>query len=472
MVVGIYIRVSTEEQAQHGYSIDAQKEKMIAYCKSQGWTEYKLYIDDGYTGTNMDRPALNRLIRHVENQKINLVVVYKLDRLSRKQRDVLYLLEEVFEKQNTGFKSATEPFETTTPFGKAMIGILAVFAQLERDMIVERTTTGRRQRIRQGKWYGGREPLGYYWDKEKEQLIIIPDEAMLIKAIFDKYKDGDSRLSIAEWAQSRCKSRVIDHAVVRDILSRRIYIGELNDGGTWIKGNHEPIIDLKTWGAVQEEIQNREEGSSPKGEYLLSGLLKCGVCGENVVHVKRTTKKYGKVYEYQLYACRNQHVRRKDRNNYCSLGYQARKTVEKHVIDQLKALSLFPEKIKEAQQTLKVEDNTEAALISLEEKLKKITSSLDNLYEAIQEGDLKASSVSGRIRTLEEQREAVENSIEDLLDSKPVNSNNDDLFAIIQNVGAAWDYLTEDEQKTIIRKVVKSVTLQKGEDPIVELNFL
>ncbi|MCM3294141.1 recombinase family protein [Paenibacillus sp. MER 180] len=472
MVVGIYIRVSTEEQAQHGYSIDAQKEKMIAYCKSQGWTEYKLYIDDGYTGTNMDRPALNRLIRHVENQKINLVVVYKLDRLSRKQRDVLYLLEEVFEKKNTGFKSATEPFETTTPFGKAMIGILAVFAQLERDMIVERTTTGRRQRIRQGKWYGGREPLGYYWDKEKEQLIIVPDEAMLIKAIFDKYKNGDSRLSIAEWARSRCKSRVIDHAVIRDILSRRIYIGELNDGGTWIKGNHEPIIDLKTWRAVQEEIQNREEGSSPKGEYLLSGLLKCGVCGENVVHVKRTTKKYGKVYEYQLYACRNQHVRKKDRNNYCSLGYHSRKNIEKHVVDQLKALSLFPEKLKKAQQTTKVEDSTEAALFSLEEKLKKITTSLDNLYEAIQEGDLKASSVSGRIRTLEEQREAVENSIEDILDSKPVNSSNDALFNILQSVGAVWDVLTEDEQKTIIRKVVKSVTLHKEGDPIIELNFL
>ncbi|EJW14783.1 resolvase domain protein [Paenibacillus alvei DSM 29] len=367
MVVGIYIRVSTEEQAQHGFSIDAQKEKMIAYCKSQGWPDFKLYIDDGYTGTNMDRPALNRLIRHVENQKINLVVVYKLDRLSRKQRDVLYLLEEVFEKHDTGFKSATEPFETTTPFGKAMIGILAVFAQLERDMIVERTTTGRRQRIRQGKWYGGRQPLGYYWDREKEKLIIIPDEAMLIKAIFDKYKDGESRLSIAEWAQSRCKSRVIDHGVVRDILSRRIYIGELNDCGTWIKGNHEPIIDLKTWQAVQKEIHNREEGSSPKGEYLLTGLLKCGVCGENVVHVKRITRRYGKVYEYHLYACKNQHVRRKDRNNNCSLGYHRRENIEKFVTDRLKALSLFPEKIKEAQQALKVEDSTESALLSLEE---------------------------------------------------------------------------------------------------------
>ncbi|BFH15658.1 recombinase family protein [Paenibacillus melissococcoides] len=472
MVVGIYIRVSTEEQAQHGFSIDAQKEKMIAYCKSQGWEEYKLYIDDGYTGTNMDRPALNRLVRHIENQKINLVVVYKLDRLSRRQRDVLYILEEIFERNNVGFKSATQPFETTTPFGKAMIGVLAVFAQLERDMIVERTTAGRRQRIRMGKWYGGREPLGYYWDKEKEQLIIVPDEALLIKSIFDKYKDGASRLSIAEWARSRCNSRVIDHAVIRDILVRRIYIGELNDGGTWIKGNHEPIIDLKTWEDVQREIHNREEGATPKGEYLLTGLLKCGVCGENVVHVKRITKRYGKVYEYHLYACRNQHVRKKERSNNCSLGYKSRKNVEKYVIDQLKTITLYPDEFKEAQQTLKVDDNSESALFSLEEKLKKITSSLDNLYEAIQEGEIKASSVSGRIRTLEEQRESIENSIEDILVSKPVNRSNDDLFNIIKNVGMAWDYLTEDEQKTAIRKVIKSVTLQKDKDPIIELNFL
>lgn len=472
MVVGIYIRVSTEEQAQHGYSIDAQKEKMIAYCQSQGWAEYKLYIDDGYTGTNMDRPALNRLIRHVENHKINLVVVYKLDRLSRKQRDVLYLLEEVFEKSNTGFKSATEPFETTTPFGKAMIGILAVFAQLERDMIVERTTSGRRQRLNEGKWCGGRVPFGYYWDKESEMLIIIPEEARIIREIFKQYLDGKSRLAIAEWATSRCTTRVIDHAVVREILSRTIYIGKLQNSGTLVEGDHEPIIDMKTWELVQKEIIRRKDGALPKGEFLLSGLLKCGVCGESVVHVKRVTKRYKKEYIYNLYACRNQHVRKKDRNNNCSLGYQRRETVERFVVSQLRTLALFPEKIKKAQDAQICIDSDSSLLDTLEDKLNKISSNLENLYGAIQEGEIKASAVSGRIRTLEEQREAIENSIEDIKETTPTKKNSEEIYTLIKDVGVAWDYLTYEEQASLIRKVIKSVTLQKDGEPLVELNFL
>lgn len=155
MFAAIYVRVSTEEQAEQGYSIDVQKERLIAFCKSQGWEDYKLYIDDGYTGTNTNRPALKRLIRHIEAKKVHTVVVYKLDRLSRKQKDVLSLIEDVFEKNNVAFASSSEKFDTSTAFGKAMIGILAVFAQLERDMIIERTTSGRRQKISKGIWSGG-----------------------------------------------------------------------------------------------------------------------------------------------------------------------------------------------------------------------------------------------------------------------------------------------------------------------------
>lgn len=258
MRVAIYIRVSTEEQAQHGYSIDAQKDRLIAYCTSQGWSDYKIYIDDGYTGTKMIRPALNRLIRHIEDGKIDLVVVYKLDRLSRKQLDVLYLLEEVFEKHNVGFKSATEPFETTTPFGKAMIGILAVFAQLERDMIVERTTIGRRQRVSKGEWYGGRIPFGYKMNRETKQLEIVPEEAKIIKEIYKMYLQGNSRLSIAEWAAERTKARVIDHSVIRNILSRPVYMGKLSNAGNVVDGKHEAIIDEKTWHAVQKETKERK----------------------------------------------------------------------------------------------------------------------------------------------------------------------------------------------------------------------
>lgn len=134
----IYVRVSTEEQAEHGISIPAQKSRLISYCKTQGWEIYDFFIDSGYSGKNLERPAMQRLIEDARNRKFNTALVLKLDRLSRRQKDVLCLLEDIFEPNNIGFKSATESFDTTTPFGKAALGMMAVFTQLERETIIER----------------------------------------------------------------------------------------------------------------------------------------------------------------------------------------------------------------------------------------------------------------------------------------------------------------------------------------------
>ena len=169
MSVGLYCRVSTEEQAASGFSIDHQQSRLKAYCESQGWAKYSLYTDDGYTGTNLNRPQMQRMMKDIETGKIDTVLVYKLDRLSRHQKDVLYLLEDLFEHYGVVFKSATEPFDTSTPLGRAMIGILAVFGQLERDTIIERTKSGKSERTKQGLWYGGPVPFGYEWSTSEQK---------------------------------------------------------------------------------------------------------------------------------------------------------------------------------------------------------------------------------------------------------------------------------------------------------------
>ena len=140
----IYIRVSTIEQAQEGYSIGEQKERLIAYCKAQDWIIADIYIDGGYSGSNLKRPAIQKLMS--ETHKFDIVLVHKLDRLSRSQRDTLYLIEEIFLPNKIDFVSMQESFDTSSPFGKAMIGLLAVFAQLEREQIKER--------LRWGAWPG------------------------------------------------------------------------------------------------------------------------------------------------------------------------------------------------------------------------------------------------------------------------------------------------------------------------------
>lgn len=473
MTVAIYVRVSTDEQAEQGYSLDSQKERLIAYCVSQGWDDYKLYMDDGYTGTNTNRPALKRMIRHIEENKIKTVIVYKLDRLSRKQKDVLSLLEDVFEKNKVGFRSATEPFDTSTPFGKAMIGVLAVFAQLDRDMIIERLTNGRRQRVSSGKWQGGRVPFGYTWNKDLQELEIFEDEARIVKDIYRMYLDGHSRLAISEWVSKRTNSRVIDHSSIRDILSRPIYKGKLLNSGKEVDGIHDAIIDEKTWISVQEEKKKREDGASPLGEYLLSGLLQCGKCNGGIVHVKRKTNKGGRDYLYELYACKQQHVRKKDRNSSCTLGYVRREQVEKFVIKQIKSIGLFPEKFREMSDRAAGDHNEkESQLEQLQKQLKSTLTGLENLYDAIQSGGIKASSLSERIRKLEEQRDALEIDIDDLIDNTPSQVNSKEAYQIIKNIGEAWDYFTEEEQKAATHKVVKKITLNgKHEDPEIDWFF-
>ena len=150
MNVALLARVSTQEQAINGHSIGEQIERMHKYCDAMGWTVYKEYTDAGYSGANTDRPALQRMIRDIKAGKINKVLVYKLDRLSRSQKDTLYLIEDVFLANNTDFVSMSENFDTSTPFGRAMIGILAVFAQLEREQIKERMQMGKEARAKEG----------------------------------------------------------------------------------------------------------------------------------------------------------------------------------------------------------------------------------------------------------------------------------------------------------------------------------
>ena len=147
--VALYVRVSTDIQVD-GYSIDEQLERLEKYCDAKDWIIYNKYIDPGFTGSNINRPGLTKLLQDIHKGKIDLVLVYKLDRLSRSQKDTLYLIEEEFLPNNVDFISMTENFDTSTPFGKAMIGILSVFAQLERENIKTRLAMGHVGRAKAG----------------------------------------------------------------------------------------------------------------------------------------------------------------------------------------------------------------------------------------------------------------------------------------------------------------------------------
>ncbi len=294
IIAGIYIRVSSTEQADEGYSIGSQTDKLKAYCTAMGYRIFNTYVDPGFTGANINRPALHQLIQDVELGKLDVIVVMKLDRLSRSQKDTLFLIEDVFEKNQTSFISVTESFDTGTPMGKAFVGILAVFAQFERERIKERIEDGKMERAKSGRvmnWY--KIPIGYDYDSENKTLIINQYESQIVKRCFELYAAGAAASHISDILMEEFplgtkynkKNKRIPVATIRRILENETYLGKVKYKDHIFIGTHEPIISEEVFQKVQQSIEFRFNISSKtrknpfRSTHLLTGFLRCGKCG-------------------------------------------------------------------------------------------------------------------------------------------------------------------------------------------------
>ena len=291
MHTALYIRVSTDAQYEEGYSVDAQKQKLEQYCRLKDITDYQFYIDGGWSGSNIERPEMKRMIDNIRSKQVSAVVVYKLDRLSRSQKDTVFLLEDVFIPNGCNFISLNENFDTTTPYGKAMIGILSVFAQLERENIRERTRMGMQERVKSGLWMGGgRVPFGYDYDPGKD--VLVPNEhAKDVKQIYELYLQGYSTTQLSEMFD------VSEDKQITDILTRVTYLGKIRFRGETYDAKHEAIIDRELWDRVQREHERRSTKKAVPASYLLTGLLYCGRCGAKMRYQKWGKDKV-KIYCY------------------------------------------------------------------------------------------------------------------------------------------------------------------------------
>ena len=300
MRVAVYARVSTLEQTEN-YSISSQVDKIKAYCMAKDWVIYDTYIDGGFTGTNIERPALQKMLLELEN--IDAVVVYKLDRLSRSQRDTLTLIEDYFLKNNIDFVSITETLDTSTPFGKAMIGILSVFAQLERETILERLTNGKIKRAESGlrEMGGDYDPTGY--TRENGKLVIKKDEAELVKLTFNLYEKYMSVTKVQRQIKKMGYPVWRFNRYIR-VLKNRLYIGDIQYSGNFYKGIHEPLISEDQYNRVQEIMEtHRGKNFNKAKNALLVGLVKCGCCGNNFVSYSTSQSTRVKTV-YRYYICR------------------------------------------------------------------------------------------------------------------------------------------------------------------------
>lgn len=314
----VYTRKSTEEGLDQDYnSIDAQRDAGHAYIASQraeGWLAVDDdYDDPAYSGGNMERPALQRLMHDIEAGKIDVIVVYKIDRLTRSLADFSKMVE-VFERQGVSFVSVTQQFNTTTSMGRLMLNVLLSFAQFEREVTGERIRDKIAASKRKGMWMGGIPPLGY--DVENRRLVPNPKEAKLIKQIFQRFVElGSGTMLVKElklegvtskaWTTQDGKVRdgkPIDKSLIYKLLNNRTYLGELRHREQWYTAEHLPLIDRELWDNVQAILasNSRVRGNNTRATvpYLLKGIV-FGHDGR-ALSPWHTTKKNGRRYRYYV----------------------------------------------------------------------------------------------------------------------------------------------------------------------------
>ena len=242
----VYTRVSTSEQAMEGYSIEEQERMCKAAIVSKGWEYIGTYSDPGISGRTMDRLGLQKMIRAIERGEIQAVVIYKLDRLSRKQRDTMTIIEDIFLENDVDLVSLNETLDTSTPWGRAMIGILSSFNQMESENIQMRTAMGKEAKATKGGYAGGKPPLGY--KSVNGELVVVEEEAEIVRLIDKLRKDGMTMVNIAEELNRRGlktkQGNEFRHSAIQGILNNKeMYQGHYRYGiGHFFKNHHDAII--------------------------------------------------------------------------------------------------------------------------------------------------------------------------------------------------------------------------------------
>jgi len=322
MSTAVYVRVSTDDQAREGFSIPAQREKLLSYIHSQSWELVDIYADEGVSAKDTNRPELARLLADIRLGKIDVVLVYRLDRLTRSVLDLYQLLQE-FEQYRVRFKSCTEVYDTTTAIGRLFITLVAALAQWERENLGERVKMGMGQMVRERKRPGGPPPFGY--ELLDGQLIINPGEADGVRFMFEQYARGESPRRIAEITNHqgwRGKNGALWKAsAVLRLLKNPVYYGALrwnyangeqrqNPPDHWLveEKTHPAIVDEACFLRVQKRMtarSSRHPRSLGSG-FLFSGLLFCSRCGADMRGKTTRTKRAGaRQYIHHYYWCKN-----------------------------------------------------------------------------------------------------------------------------------------------------------------------
>lgn len=472
MQVAAYIRVSTDEQADKGNSLQEQQERLSAYCKVMGWPAPIYYIDDGYSAKNLQRPGIQRLLGDVKENKINIVLTSKLDRLCRNLLDLLQTID-LFEDHNCSYVSATESFDTSTAVGKMVLQLLGAFAEFERERISERVKDNMMS-LKKNTSKAMTKPC-YGYDVVNGLYKINELEAEHVRYMFDLAEQGHGHRMIAKllndrgattkqgklWDQVNVK-RLMQNETVAGIMvynKRKTKNGKtvFRDQSEWIikENNHPAIISPERFEKVQDLMRSRSLANkhADSETYLLTGLLKCKHCGKNMKgSTARQKTKYNE-YTYYRYIC----------SSYV-LGYGCkhhavhRDDLEHAIIEQVREL---------ASGSTKRLDLVVAASHSVEEEVKELKAQLARIdkrmqkqIEAYEHDLISAQDLKTARERVERERKALEERIQKL------ESRKGDLSAVQQNAAEVLLDISGPDRvkaKAALRKIIHRIDIEDSE---------
>ncbi|MCE5322418.1 recombinase family protein [bacterium] len=480
MRCAIYTRKSTEKGLEQEFnSLDAQREACEAYIASQrheGWIALTEHYDDpGFSGGNIERPGLKKLMRDIERGKIDCVVFYKLDRLSRSLLDFVKLAE-FFDQHKVTFVSITQQFSSTTAMGRLILNILLSFAEFERAISAERVRDKIAAAKRKGKYLGGTPAYGYDVDYKKTKLIVNQEEAKLVREVFKRFIETGSCLEIARELNSKgipTKSWTTKNGSFHQggpwntqhlyrVLNNRTYLGETVHKDKSYPGEHEAIVPKSLWEKVQQIFSSgtaRKKGQEThEVKSLLRGIIRCGHCDKSMVGTY-TRKKNKIVYRY--YTCSSV-----IKNGYssCSVRSVPAGEIEKAVIGQVRALLQSPEVIAETFRAAR--DLQEQEIRSLQDEKTNLEMRMVELKAAASElvsGNFEKGTTTDRFSELNDDiqktRRILIETDERLSELTAGSLTEQDVADALRKLDPVWDELFPSEQHRILRSLVERVTV-------------
>ena len=462
MRVAAYCRISTDETNQP-YSLDMQADKIKSYIQSQddSWELVAHYSDKASAG-DIDRPDFNRLRNDARKGRFDCVLVFKVDRVSRRMTHLCQIMDE-FDDNDVVFRSITEPFDTSTSAGRMMLQMLGVFAEFERQLIRERTRAGMMRKAELGEWCGGYAPYGYDRDRENKSLKPIQFESSIVKEMYTMYsvkRMGAKAIALdlnEKGYRTRTGARWGTNSILL-ILRNPVYMGKIKRNNIIMNGKHDPIISDKTWQAVQTILKERGEEYSLRrsnsSEHLLSGLLRCASCGKAFVGISGN----GNGGRYGYYVCgKRQKYKTCDQDN---LGKEAlENAIMKQLLNVLDNKDLLSRIRDEVNQIIGSKKQDKAGeLAGIDQEIQRKEAVIRKYMAAFETGTMSPDQCGARINELTQEIEHLKSRKLDVDTVDEIKAySNRELKSVRKHIKTALSNGPLPQRKAILKELIKGI---------------